>query len=230
MTNRHPALVEFRATGTIWVSFFCMSLGLGVLVVNASLPWWVSPLLSGLVFAGSMEFLLIGMLSSATPLATIAIATLFTNSRHIFYGLTYPLHNIRSRLGKIYGIYSLTDEAYALASASPKAYQSGQRLLWMAGGLHLSWIAGSTVGALLSSYFLADIPGLDFVMIALFAVLSLDVFLDNRDYLALTSAIGCALFAMLLFPQHMLITALSSYVILLFIRHRLNTKKTSAQK
>ena len=225
MALRHPAIEEFQASGTIWVSYFAMSLGLGVLVVNAGLPWWAAALLSGLVFAGSMEFLLIGMLSSVTPLATIAVTTLFTNSRHIFYGLTYPLDRIKSHLGRLYGIYSLTDEAYALASASPKRYQSGARLLWMSGGLHLSWIIGATVGAVLGKYLLTDIPGLDFVMIALFAVLSIDVFLENRDHIALITSISCALLMLVLFPQNMLLSALTAYVTTLFLRHHLQLRK-----
>ncbi len=202
-----------------------MSLGLGVLVIEAGLSWWIAPLLSGLVFAGSVEFILIGLLAAGEPLTTIALTTLFTNSRHIFYGLTYPLNRIQSWGGKLYGIYSLTDEAYALASANPKRYQSPTLLLIMAGGLHLSWATGSLVGAVLASYLFADIPGLDFVLVGLFAVLSIDVFRNNRDYIALATAIGCGVLAMFFLPQHMIVAAMSGYVVLLITRHNISNQR-----
>lgn len=49
-----------RVAGVLCIGFFVMGTGLGVLVASMGLPWWVAPALSAIVFAGSVEFLLVG--------------------------------------------------------------------------------------------------------------------------------------------------------------------------
>ena len=41
----------------IWLGMFALGIGFGVLVVSYGFPWWFAPLLSGLMFAGSVEFI-----------------------------------------------------------------------------------------------------------------------------------------------------------------------------
>lgn len=48
-------------TGPVWLGMFALGLGLGVLVTSNGLPWWLAPILSGAVYAGSVEFLLVAM-------------------------------------------------------------------------------------------------------------------------------------------------------------------------
>ena len=42
-------------------------------------------------FAGSLEYLLLSLMTAAVPLTTIALTTILGNSRHVFYCLTFPL-------------------------------------------------------------------------------------------------------------------------------------------
>ena len=74
-----------------------LGVAFGVLVAQAGLAWWWTPVISGLVFAGSLEFLLLSLVIVAAPLATIALTTLLVNSRHVFYCLTFPLQRVRGR-------------------------------------------------------------------------------------------------------------------------------------
>lgn len=197
-----------------------MSFGLGILVVHAGLAWWVAPLLSGFVYAGSMEFIMIGLLSGGASLSTIALTTFFTNSRHVFYGLTYPLQVVQGRLARFYTVFTLADETYALVSAIPPEERTSGRILYTTAGLHLNWVAGSTVGALFASKALGHVPGLDFVLVGLFTVIAMDMFAQYRDVLTTGMAVGCALLALLLTPQHMLVVAMSLFAGLLLVRHQ----------
>ncbi len=90
-----------RRTGPVWSGMFALGLGLGVLVTGNGLPWWLAPILSGAVYAGSVEFLLVGMITTAAPLSAIALTTLLVNARHIFYGLSFPLQQVRSGWRKL---------------------------------------------------------------------------------------------------------------------------------
>ncbi|MCS3780910.1 AzlC family ABC transporter permease [Tsukamurella ocularis] len=211
----------------VQLGLFVLGIGLGVVVTGNGLPWWIAPVLSMAVYAGSVEFLLAGLLAAATPLAAIAATTFLVNSRHLFYGLTFPLDRIRSRVGKAYGVYALTDEAYALVSTAPSATMTGKMILRTQVGLHVAWVAGSLVGGLAGGAFLRDVPGVDFVLTALFVVLAMDAHPD-RTTLALALA-ACAV-ALAAAPGAMLLVAMGGFAGLLVVRHvlaRRNAKEAA---
>src|SRR5690625_4162777 len=59
-----------------------LGLALGMLVGQSGLAWWWAPVLAAFVFAGSIEFLLVGLLVAVAPLAQIAVSTFLVNFRH----------------------------------------------------------------------------------------------------------------------------------------------------
>ncbi|GAA1071267.1 AzlC family ABC transporter permease [Tsukamurella spumae] len=200
----------------VQLGLFVLGLGLGVVVTGSGLPWWIAPVLSMAVYAGSVEFLLAGLLAASTPLAAIAATTFLVNSRHLFYGLTFPLARIRSRLGRAYGVYALTDEAYALVSTAPSATMTGPMILRTQVGLHVAWVSGSLVGGLAGGAFLRDVPGVDFVLTALFIVLALDA---HPDRTTAALALGACAVALVAAPGAMLLVAMGGFAGLLVVRH-----------
>ena len=38
---------------------------------------------------------MVGMVSGGAPLASIALTVFLVNARHLVYGLSYPLHNVK---------------------------------------------------------------------------------------------------------------------------------------
>jgi predicted branched-subunit amino acid permease len=57
-----------RETWVIWMGLFALGIGFGVLVTSHDVHWWLAPIISATMFAGSVEFLLIGMLAAAAPI------------------------------------------------------------------------------------------------------------------------------------------------------------------
>ncbi|MBS7325418.1 MAG: AzlC family ABC transporter permease [Thiopseudomonas sp.] len=213
--------------GALWLSMFVLGSGLGVMVASSGLPLWVAPLLSGSVYAGSVEFLLVGLLAVAAPLSTIAMTTLLVNSRHLFYGLSFPLQKVRG-LGKLYSIFALTDEAFALtATREPRQLNHGW-ILCSQIGLQLCWISGSITGALIGSTLLQDVRGLDFILTALFITLAMDAYRHNPDRSTLLSAATLGILASLLASQHMLVVAMTAFAIFLMVRYRFDQRKRPA--
>jgi 4-azaleucine resistance transporter AzlC len=212
-----------RDTWVIWMGgLFALGIGFGVLVTSHDLPWWLAPIISAAMFAGSVEFILVGMLAAAAPIAAIAMTTFLVNSRHLFYGLSFPLHRVNGRLRKAYSVFALCDEAYALTtSKDPETLTSG-RILWTQLGLHASWATGAAVGGLVGTALLGDLDGLDFVLTALFVVLTMDAFRARRDRTTLALAVASALLAQLLAPGSMLLVAMSVFSTSLIVRHRLH--------
>lgn len=202
--------------GVIWLGLFVLGIGLGVMVTSQGLPWWLSPVISAVVFAGSVEFILVGMLAAALPLAAIAATTFLVNSRHLFYGLTFPLHRV-PRAGRIYSIYALCDEAYALITTGP--VMTGRSMLWTQAGLHASWTLGSLVGGIVGGTLLGSIEGIDFVLTALFVVLALDAYRAEPDRVTVSLAAGAGAVAAVFAPGAMLLVAMTLFAALLVLRH-----------
>lgn len=219
-----PAYPAWRAalSDTAPVGFGIVPLGLafGVLMVQSGFAWWWTPVFSFLVYAGSLEFLMIGLVLAVTPLATIALTTFLVNFRHVFYALSFPLHVVHGPLRRLYAMYALTDETYAVVATRAPGALTGARILWIQVLCQAYWVGGGILGALVGTL-LPDVPGLDFALTALFAVLAIDAFRAQRDVPAPLLAVGCAIVAQLVAPGQMLVVAMTGFVALLVGRYLL---------
>ena len=207
-----------RVAGVIMLGLFFVGIGLGVLVHSYGLPFWVAPLLPLLVFAGSVEFVLIDMISNHASLLSIAVMTLLINSRHLMYGLSYPIERVRGGLAKFYTVYTLIDEAYALNTGPDRHKLRASRILLIHAGLHLSVLASATLGYVLGASFLSELKGVDFVMTALFAVLAIDAYQASKDPVIGVMAAVSAAVGLLVAPQSMLLISMVVYILLLVSR------------
>lgn len=207
-----------RVAGVIMLGLFFVGIGLGVLVHSYHLPFWVAPLLPAVVFAGSVEFVLIDRVSNHASLFSIAVMTLLINSRHLMYGLSYPIERVRGGLAKFYTVYTLIDEAYALNTGPDRHQLRASRILWIHVGLHLSVLTSATVGYVLGASFLSELKGVDFVMTALFAVLAIDAYQSSKDHTTAAIAGVSAAVGLVLAPQSMLLISMVVYLLLLVSR------------
>lgn len=189
-----------------------LGLALGVLVVQTGFSWWWGPLIALFIFAGSLEFLMVGMLAAAAPLSQIAVSALLVNFRHVFYAISFPLHRVHGRGWKVYSTYALTDEVYAV-TADPKAQTwSRTRILSIQLIFQAVWVASVCAGGLLGQLIPDSVVGLDFAITALFAVLSIDAYRARRSIPVTILALGCALAGVLIAPADMLIVSMALFV------------------
>jgi 4-azaleucine resistance transporter AzlC len=197
------------------LGIFPLGIALGLLVIQAGLPWWLAPALSLSAFAGSLELMLVGMIAAAAPLAAVALTTLVVNFRHVFYAFSFPLHLVRNRFAKAYSVYAMIDEAYAVSASLPPAQRSAPRLLAMQIASQTYWVGGGLVGVALGSALPAPIKGLEFALCALFTVLTLDAFRSRREIPAVLLAAASVAVALVLTPKIALFTSLVMFVGLL---------------
>ncbi|WP_433470163.1 AzlC family ABC transporter permease [Spirillospora sp. CA-128828] len=161
-----------------------------------------------------------GLVAAGAPLASVAVTAFMVNVRHVFYALSFPLHRVTGRLGKAYGTFALSDEAYALTTGQEARSWPGRRILWLQSFLHLYWTASATAGALLGSVIPGSVTGLDFALTALFTVLALDALRDLRGDLPIpVLALLSALAARLLFPGQVLLVAFALFTGGLLVRY-----------
>jgi 4-azaleucine resistance transporter AzlC len=212
-------MAALRVSGSVGLAFFPIGIAFGMLVVHSGLAWWWASVFSCTIFAGSFEFLLIGLTVAAAPLAQIALTALLVNSRHVFYALSFPLHRITGRAGKVYSTFAMTDEAYALTGGEAARSWSSRRILWLQAFMHAYWVTGATAGAVLGMAVHLRLAGLDFAMTALFAVLAIDALRARRDIPTPVLALACALVARLIVPGQMLLVAFTLFTAGLLARH-----------
>ncbi|MBC6470420.1 AzlC family ABC transporter permease [Actinomadura alba] len=216
---RSDLMRALKDSGSVGLGAFPMGVAFGVLVVHSGLHWWWASVFSGFIYAGSLEFLFLGLVLAAAPLASVAVTAFLVNFRHVFYALSFPLHRVRGRLGKGYSTFALSDEAYAVTTGEAAQSFSSRRVLWLQGFIHLYWAGGATTGALLGSVIPAQITGLDFAVTALFTVLAIDAFRARRDIPIPLLALACALVGRFAFPGQMLPAAFAIFTAGLLTRY-----------
>ena len=179
-------------------------------------PLWALAM-SALVYAGSLQFVMVPLMANSAALATVALTALMVNARHLFYGVSY-IERFR-RMGRLrpYMIYSLTDETYSVFCGLPGEESDGV-MLRVALYDHLYWVTGSVVGGLLAQQLPFDLTGIDYSMTALFIVICLERALNRADRLPVAIGGGCALACLLtLGPDHFLAPALALTAVLLML-------------
>jgi 4-azaleucine resistance transporter AzlC len=217
------ALADSRSVG---LGLVPLGLAFGAYITHAGLAWWWAGVFTTVIFAGSFEFLLVGLVTALTPVAAIALTAFLVNVRHVFYALSFPLHRVPGRVGKAYSTFAMIDEAYALTTTEQARSWSGRRILWLQGLMQAYWVGSAVVGALLGSLIPRQVTGLDFALTALFAVLALDAVRERKDDLPTPAlALLCALAARLIFPGQLLLTAFTLFTAGLLARHLVKTRR-----
>jgi 4-azaleucine resistance transporter AzlC len=227
--ERPDVLLALRDSASVGLAATAMGLAFGVLVSHSGLHWWWATIFATVIFAGSLEFLLLGLVLALAPLGQIAATAFLVNFRHVFYALSFPLHRVRGVAGKAYSTFTLTDEAYAVAANADTRTWSRARILWMQGFIQCFWVGSVTLGALGGTLIPDGVRGLDFAVTALFVVLAIDGFRARRDVPAAVVAVACALVGHALFGDLMLVAAMGMFTAFLLATYLATTMRRRAR-
>ncbi len=193
-------------------------------MVKSGVAWFWAPLSALLIFAGSIEFLAVGLIAGGVPFVQVLVTAFVVNFRHIFYGLSFPLRRMPGRLRKAYGVWALTDETYAITSTGSGAKLNGFQITVLQVVSHVWWAGAALVGALMGKLIPPEIVGFGFALTAMFVTLLVDS-LRNRpstfQLAASAAAIVVAVSAEKLWPNWFLICGLMFYVFVMTVRYLL---------
>jgi len=134
----------------------------GTLALNAGLDIWQTVGLSSIVFAGSAQFVAIGMLAAGTSIGFIVAATFIVNLRHLIYAasmLPYVKHlpqRWRLPLG-----FLLIDEVYAATYPHHINNLKDKNNHWHYLGVGLAFYISWNIATLIGIFFGQSIPGID---------------------------------------------------------------------
>ena len=188
MKNDRSIGKAFRAafpyTIPVMTGYLFLGLAYGVLMgVNGFS--FVYPMCTAIfVFGGSLEYLIITLLlSTFAPLQALLVA-LMIQARHLFYGIAMLDRYKGTGLKKLYLIFALSDETFAVNSSAeiPDDVDKGDFYFCVSLMDQLYWVTGTTLGGLLGAVLPFHTEGLDFVMTAMFAVIFLDRWLKDKHH------------------------------------------------
>ncbi|MDD2918391.1 AzlC family ABC transporter permease [Rhodoferax sp.] len=184
----------------------------GFLFVQAGAPWWLALTASILVFAGASQFMMVPMLAAGLPLATIALATLVVNLRHVFYGLSLLDKLPAKPWARWYLVFALTDETYSVLTTLP-AGTSTRQMVTVALLNQGWWVLGTLLGAVIGAQAQIGLAGLDFALAALFAVLAVEQWRSADSAAPLWVALASYAVAWAVMPQQALLIAIALSVL-----------------
>lgn len=169
-----PVLMGYLAIGLVF-GWMLSAIGYG--------PVWAGAM-SLTIYAGSGQYLGVTLLDEAAPLLQVAFLTLIINFRHLVYGLSMLEKFKGMGWRKIYMIFALTDETYALLAGvqPPDDVDEKRFYFWISVLDQLYWIAGSLVGAIAGSLITINTEGIDFAMTALFIVIAIGQWQSNQHH------------------------------------------------
>lgn len=212
----------FRISLPVLFGYLPVGMAFGVLfVTELDLAWYWALAMSVLVFAGSAQFLSVGLIANQAGLFEVAIAIFLLNSRHIFYGLSLLSTLKVAGWRRAYTIFALTDETYSLITSLPDTRTLHQGDYWRLALLNQSyWVLGTLMGALIGSQLTLPDLGLEIVLPALFVVLAVEQYRSHRVPGLMLAAALIALVMFWLWQSQMLLVSVCMAMGLLMVNYR----------
>ena len=182
--NINEIRFAFIQSMPVMLGYLFLGMAFGLMLQDAGYRFWWAFLSSVVIYAGSMQFVLVTLLSSGAGLLYCALMTLFINGRHIFYGLSF-LEKFRT-MGRAYPymVFSLTDETYSvLCSLKCPPGMNEKKISFLISLFdQIYWITGSVLGAIAGQLLSFNTRGIDFSMTALFVVIVLNQWMDSKEH------------------------------------------------
>ena len=208
----------------VMAGYVVLGTGFGILLRNAGYgaPWALA--MSLFIYAGSMQYVGISLISGGASVITAVLTTLMVNARHLFYSISMIDRYRDAGKYRPYLIFALTDETYSLLCDGkvPDYSDAGLYRFLVSLFNHSYWVAGSLIGSLLGAVLPFSTKGIEFSMTALFIASFTEQWLSTGDHIpALTGLLSSLLCLILFGPERFLIPAMILITaVLTFLRKR----------
>lgn len=185
----------------IMAGYIVLGLGFGVLLQSKGYGAGWALVMSGLIYAGSMQYVAIDLLAGGASLTSAAIMTLMVNARHLFYGISMLERYKDTGAAKPYLFLALTGRDLFRRVQRRRARGRGpEKILFLGVAAEPALLdRGRRGGALLGSVLPFDTTGIDFSMTALFLVVMTEQWKASRDHTPALVGLGVSLVCLLVF-------------------------------
>ena len=213
----------------VLAGYVVLGIGFGILLRTAGYGTIWAFAMSTLIFAGSMQYVSIGLITTGATFLTTAITTLMVNARHLFYSISMIDRYKNSGKWKPYLIFSLTDETYSLLcdGETPEGVNANTYRGLVSLFNHSYWIIGSVVGNILGAALPFSTKGIEFSMTALFVASFTEQWTSTKNHVPAITGLVCTILCLIIFgvdnfliPAMLLIT-----LVLTILRKKMEVEK-----
>ena len=193
----------FLDTVPVMTGYVFLGFGFGIVMYQSGYgPLW-SIAMSLLIYAGSMQYVAVGLLTGGAGLLTTALTTVVVNARHLFYGISMVDTYKGAGKKKPYMIFALTDETYSLVSKNqvPEGISRHGYCFLVSLFDHSYWVGGTALGALAGNLLPINFEGIEFVLTALFVTIFVEQWLSTKKHFPAVVGVSATAVCLLIFGR-----------------------------
>ena len=216
--NRKTASQAFYTSLPVLAGYIVLGIGFGIYLRDAGYGLLCALAMSIFIFAGSMQFVGVGLLAGAASILTTAFTTLTVNARHLFYGISMIDKYKDAGKYKPYLIFALSDETYSLLVSGkvPDPQYANEFRFLVSLYNQIYWVTGTVIGSLLGTVLPFSTAGIEFSMTALFIASFTEQWLETKDHVPAITGLVCSVLCLAVFgPGRFLIPAMLSITLVL---------------
>ena len=187
----------------VLAGYVVLGIGFGILLRNAGYGVLWSFAMGAFIYAGSMQYVGVGLLAGGASVLTTALTTFMVNARHLFYSISMIDRYKGAGRYKPYLIFALTDETYSLLCDGKTPENADAHWFRFLVSLfnHCYWVAGCVLGSLLGAVLPFSTAGIEFSMTALFIASFTEQWITAKDHVPALTGLISTLLCLLVFGK-----------------------------
>lgn len=187
----------------VMAGYVFLGFGFGILLYQSGYGVLWALAMSLFIYAGSMQYLTVSLLTGGAGLLTAALTTVVVNARHLFYGISMVDAYKGAGKKKPYMIFALTDETYSLVSQNQVPEEISRHSYCFLVSLfdHIYWVAGTVLGSLTGTLLPINYEGIEFALTALFVTIFVEQWLSTKNHLPAIIGVASTLLCLLIFGK-----------------------------
>lgn len=226
--NRSMIKKSFLSTLPVMAGYLVLGIGFGILLEENGCGLLWAAAMSIFIYAGSMQYVAINLMSGGATLISTAIMTVMVNARHLFYGISMVDKYKNAGKKKPFLMFALTDETYSLVCNADIEDEKERHsyYFWCSLFDYLYWIIGSILGNAAGSVIPFNAAGIEFSMTALFVVVFTEQWLESKNHTSALVGVFSSLLCRVIFGSNFIIPSMIVITVILTVfRKRLEKEE-----
>ncbi len=226
--RREDIRKAFIASVPVMAGYIVLGAGFGIVLETKGLGLIWAVAMSVFIYAGSMQYVAIELITGGASLITTALTTLMVNARHLFYGISMVDKYKGAGKKKPYLIFALTDETYSLVCSDESVKDVNNKYMYYFTVSLLNqiyWITGTVIGSLSGRMINFSTEGIDFALTALFVTIFTEQWISEKNHGPAIAGLASSILCLVVFGKdNFLIPAMCCIVAVLGFMRKMQGK------
>lgn len=220
-TTKETAIKALKAafpqTIPIMAGYVFLSIAYGVYMNAFGFNFLYPMFMSMLIYAGTVQFVAVGLLMAVFDPLNAFFLTLMINARYLFYGISMLNKYRINGLKGAFLVFGMSDETFSinLTADIPEDIDESWFMFFVTILNYTYWVSGSILGGLFGELIEFNTKGLEFAMTAMFIVIFLEQWLKEKSHSSSLLGLGISASCLIIFGSDNFI--IPSMIVILLI-------------